>query len=107
LLEEDRRLCAVASLVTLLGDGITLLDAAASVLTEDHVTLGKGVGSVDLCRAVAAEGRLSIEDNIVALASEDAAVSHSESLTESWRWVRDAACASVGVGLARNCGVHA
>jgi hypothetical protein len=107
LLEEDRRLGAVASLVALLGDGVTLLDAAASVLAEDHVTLGKGVGSIDLCRAVAAEGRLSIEDNIVALASEDAAVGHCESLAESGRWVLDAACASVGVGLAWNGGIHA
>lgn len=94
-------------LETLSCEGIASLSAAASLLIESHVSTSDGCGRVDCGIAIAAEGSLSIDDNIVATAIEDAAVSTGEVLAEGERRVGDTADAGANVLSSINSVVEA
>jgi hypothetical protein len=80
LLDEGGGLSAVARLVAHAGNEITLLNAAAGVLIEEHLVLVEDAGGVDLGRAVAGELSLAVDHDVLAAAVQDAAVGLSEAL---------------------------
>jgi len=84
-------LSAIALLEALLGEGIASLGAAARVLADGHTLLGDGESGVDSGVAIAAEDRLSIDNNVIATAVKVVAALESKVLAEGQRRVGHAA----------------